>query len=144
MIDAILITRKINLIAADLQAVAPFARVTLEEYLADPINEVAVERYLERIISRMIDINFHVITESGHSPPRDYFESFVLVGKLGVLPHDFSRKIAQTAGLRNRLVHEYNDLDAAKVRESLEQALEDIPRYLDHVHRFCIPSESQQ
>jgi hypothetical protein len=40
-----------------LAALEPFARKTLADYLASPIDEVAVERYLERIIGRMIDIN---------------------------------------------------------------------------------------
>jgi hypothetical protein len=28
------------------------------------------------MIGRMIDINYHLITEAGHAPPRDYDESF--------------------------------------------------------------------
>ncbi len=74
MIDPVLVTRKISLIAGDLRAAEPLARLSLEEYLRDPINEVAVERYLERLIGRMIDINYHVVTEMGHPPPKDYFE----------------------------------------------------------------------
>ena len=40
------------------------------EYLASATDEVLAERYLERIIGRMIDINYHVLTESGQPPPR--------------------------------------------------------------------------
>ena len=77
MIDPILITRKINLIAKDLGALKPYGQMTLDAYLSDPINEVIAERYRERIIGRMIDINYHVVTELGHPPPKDYFESFI-------------------------------------------------------------------
>jgi uncharacterized protein YutE (UPF0331/DUF86 family) len=91
MIDPLLITRKIALIAEDLNALLPYGRLTLEDYLADRVNEVVVERYLERIIGRMIDINYHVITELGHPPPKDYFESFTEMGMLGVIPVAFSR-----------------------------------------------------
>ncbi len=136
MIDPVLVTRKISLIAGDLRAVEALARLSLEEYLRDPINEVAVERYLERLIGRMIDINYHVVTEMGHPPPKDYFESFLQMGRLSALPAEFAREIASLAGLRNRLVHEYNDLDAAKVYEALQKALQDIPRFLRYVDDF--------
>jgi len=136
MIDPVLITRKINLIAKDLKAMAPYGEMTLEAYLDDPVHELVVERYLERTIGRMIDINYHVVTALGEPPPRDYFDSFTALGKLGVLPAELARSIAQVAGLRNRIVHEYDEIDEVKVHDALPQALAEIPRYLAHVHRF--------
>ena len=136
MIDADLVTRKMNLIAADFKALDSYRSLGLEAYLAEPVNEVIVERYLERIIGRMIDINYHIVTEMGQPPPKDYFDSFLQMGKLGALPVVFSRAIAQTSGLRNRIVHQYNELDEGKVYEALQQALEDIPRYMEHVQQF--------
>lgn len=65
MIDRELITRKISLILKDLQPLTDLAVHSVESYLATPINEVLAERYLERMIGRMIDINYHLITESG-------------------------------------------------------------------------------
>jgi len=46
---------------------------------------------------------------------------------LKILDPEFARRIARGAGLRNRLVHEYNEIDPRKVFESLEAALADIP-----------------
>ena len=53
MIDPVLVTRKISLIAKDLTALGPYSEMTLEDYLADPVHEVVVERYLERTIGRL-------------------------------------------------------------------------------------------
>jgi uncharacterized protein YutE (UPF0331/DUF86 family) len=136
VIDSVLVTRKITLIAKDLEAMTPYSAMTLEGYLADPVHELVVERYLERTIGRMIDINYHLVTALGEPPPRDYFESFTALGRLGVLPAELARSIAQSAGLRNRIVHEYDEIDEAKVHDALAQALQETPRYLDHVHRF--------
>ena len=69
-------------------------------------HQAVVERYLERTIGRMIDVNFHLITGAGHAPPTDYHASFVKLADLGVLESDFARQVARAAGLRNRLVHE--------------------------------------
>lgn len=136
MIDRELVTRKLVLIAEDLPAAEELARQPLEAYLASPTSEVLAERYLERMIGRMIDVNYHLLTESGEPPPRDYFQSFVDLGRLGVLEPAFARRIAACAGLRNRLVHEYDALDPAKVHAALNTAVADLPEYLAAVRRF--------
>ena len=95
-----------------------------------------VERYLERMIGRAIDINFHLLTESGEAPPSDYHSSFLRLAALKVLEPDFAARIARAAGLRNRLVHEYDEIDPKKVYEALQSALHDIPVYLQRVEAF--------
>ena len=134
MIDPTLIIRKINLISGDLDELLTLSRKSFEEYLASRVDEILAERYLERVIGRMIDINYHLITEAGHPPPSDYYQSFLQLGKLNVLPADLAQRIASCAGLRNRIVHEYDEIDPRKVYEGLLAAVGDIPEYLRHVH----------
>lgn len=136
MIDPELVTRKMVLIAQDLTALQPIAGKALADYLASPIDEVLVERYLERIIGRMIDVNYHLLTETGHPPPPDYYQSFLQLARSGVLDHEFAPRIAGCAGLRNRIVHEYNELDPRKVYEALQTALRDIPIYLRRIDEY--------
>ncbi|MBA5867381.1 MAG: DUF86 domain-containing protein [Nitrospira sp. CR1.3] len=143
MIDRELITRKISLILKDLHPLTDLSRQSIESYLANPINEVLAERYLERMIGRMIDINYHLVMDSGQHPPKDYHESFQMLGTIGILPGDFSRDIAFSAGLRNRIVHEYDEIDASKVYEAMKVAVQQIPAYLNHVNQFIesLPGE---
>ena len=136
MIDSELVTRKMLLITTDLRALEPLARRPLPDYIASPTDEVLVERYLERIIGRMIDINYHLLTEAGQPPPRDYFDSFTQLARLGVLPPAFARQIAASAGLRNRLVHEYDEIDPERVYAGLQAAVRDVPDYLRHVEQY--------
>jgi uncharacterized protein YutE (UPF0331/DUF86 family) len=136
MIDRELVTRKLALITGDLNELGALAGKSLDEYLTSVRDELVAERLLERMIGRMIDINYHLITETGHPPPTDYYESFVRLGTLQVLPPDFARRIAACAGLRNRIVHEYDEIDPAKVYEALQAAVNDIPDYLRHIHQY--------
>lgn len=46
----------------------------------------------------MIAINFHLITESGHAPPKDYHESFIRLGTLDVMTSDLAKEMAMAAG----------------------------------------------
>lgn len=143
MIDCALITRKMSLILQDLPKLTDLARLPREQYVGDPIYEVVAERYLERTIGRMIDINFHLVTESGQAPPKDYYDSFLALGKLGVMTADLAKQIAMAAGLRNRIVHEYDEIDPERVYEALPVAVRQIPLYLEHVQRFMeqLPKE---
>ena len=81
-------------------------------------------------------VNYHVAVELGGTAPRDFFESFLRMVELKALPPDFARQIAHAAGLRNRLAHEYNDIDPRLVHAAARRALVDIPAYLDHLHQF--------
>jgi len=137
MIDPELVTRKIVLIMRDLEGLRPFASKNRSAYLESQIDELVVERYLERIIGRMIDINYHLLTESGQAPPPDYYSSFTRLTDVGVLDRELASRIAACAGLRNRIVHEYEDLDPSKVFDALQVALTDIlPLYLERVNTF--------
>ncbi|OGP76175.1 MAG: hypothetical protein A2Z13_04425 [Deltaproteobacteria bacterium RBG_16_64_85] len=136
MIDRELVTRKIVLIGGDLEELRKLAGPGLEAYLADPYKEILAERFLERMISRMIDINYHVITGSDRPPPRDYYDSFTELGKMGVLDPGFASRVASAAGLRNRIVHEYDDIEPDKVFEAIQSALADLPIYLQAVLSF--------
>jgi uncharacterized protein YutE (UPF0331/DUF86 family) len=141
LIDRELVTRKMVLIAEDLRRLEGLAQKSREEYLASEIDETLAERYLERMIGRMIDVNYHLLTESGEAPPPDYYESFVGLHRLGVLESDFARRLAPCAGLRNRIVHVYDDLDPGRVYDSLRSALADVPAYLVAVQAFLDSSD---
>ena len=109
---------------------ARLAAKPVAEYLASATDEVLAERYLERIIGRMIDINYHVLTESGQAPPPDYYQSFTALATIGMLDQAFAKRMAACAGLRNRITHEYEAIDPARVHEALQSAVRDIPEYL--------------
>jgi len=136
VIDRDLVTRKMVLITADLGTLQGMASKDRGSYLASPTDELVAERLLERMIGRMIDINFPLITEAGEAPPADYYESFTRLARLGVLERDFATRIAGSAGLRNRIVHEYDEIDPARVHEALQSAVTDIPAYLRRINDY--------
>jgi len=136
MIDAALVGRKALLITRDLADLAPLARTPLADYLANARDELVAERLLERIIGRMIDINYHLLTETGHPPPSDYYASFTQLAALGVYDAEFGRRIAACTGLRNRIVHEYDEVDPRKVHEALGTAIQDVSTYLRAIEDY--------
>jgi uncharacterized protein YutE (UPF0331/DUF86 family) len=128
-IDRDLVTRKLTLIFGELRTIEKLAATAQDEFLRDEMAQAVAERVLERVIGRMIDVNYHLLTGRGLPPPSDYFTSFLKLAEIGVLDRAFADRLAPSAGLRNRLVHEYDAIDPARVFDALRRSADDIRRY---------------
>jgi uncharacterized protein YutE (UPF0331/DUF86 family) len=136
MADAELVTRKLLLILRELDALRRIQAGGLDAYLSSRLDQAVAERHLERIIGRMIDVNYHLLTSAGHPPPSDYHASFLQMAPLGVLPSEFAHRLAASAGLRNRIVHEYDELDQKRIFDALDQARLDVPANAEAVNHY--------
>lgn len=139
-IDVQVIKRKLALIVENLKALEPIARMTAAEYSADLYKKKATERLLQELIEAAIDINVHLIAAAGSPPPDDYHESFIKAGQLGILSPPLAERLAPSAGLRNRLVHEYNGLDDAIILRSVRIAEELYPQFVKEINNYIAPS----
>lgn len=139
MLDPIFIRRKIKWIQEDLKHLEEFRDFTFEEMARDWTRWNALEWALAKIIGRAIDINQHLIAELGRkdiTPPKDYTESFLLLKIFNVLPEDFLNQIAKSAGFRNRIIHEYNEIDKNLVYNTVGEAIEQYAQYCNYILEF--------
>jgi len=139
MIRENFVLRKITLIQDELVKLADLAKYSLKEITGDFVRQAALERYLERIINRAIDINQHMIAEIATketSPPLDYKETFLRLADLGVYPADFSQRIARSVGTRNILIHEYDAVDYSSIYSSISDCLRDYHAYCNYILIF--------
>lgn len=134
-----LVERKIALILEDLDRLRKLAALSEDAYLADEIHEAVAERYLERSIGRILDVNYHLISETALQVPRDYADSFLKLAEIGVLDPEQASRYVGLAGLRNRIAHEYNGLDARRIHEAVRKAVEEIPALLRAFRAFLPP-----
>jgi uncharacterized protein YutE (UPF0331/DUF86 family) len=135
------VERKLQLIAEELGLLTGFRDTTYDQLVNDAIRLAAVERMLERIVIRAIDVNEHLIAalatgEEARSTRLTYRHTFLALADLGVYSRAFAQRIAASAALRNIMVHEYNDVDHRIVHGSIRAALEDYTAYVDAVHGF--------
>jgi uncharacterized protein YutE (UPF0331/DUF86 family) len=139
MIDEEFIKEKLNLITRDLERLKGFYQMTLAEVAEDFIKYSALKNILMEIIGRAIDINEHVIAEKAGPEmeiPKTYKETFICLGKLTVLPEGFAREISSSAGFRNAIVHEYNNLDKAFEYKTVGEALDQYARYCQYILEY--------
>ena len=135
-IDAALIKRKIEHILSYLEELKPIAKISFEEFVGDKRNFRTAERDLQLIVDTAVDINNHLVVASGSLPPNDYFESFIKLSNLQIFPKQFAERIAQSAGLRNRLVHEYEEIDLSRLFEDLENDIRDYQEYCEYIIKY--------
>ena len=139
MIRKDFIRRKISLIQDDLANLTAFSKYTFDEIATDFIKQAALERMLERIISRAIDINQYLIVELATketSTPKDYTETFLALSRLNVYPEKFAKEIAKSIGTRNKLVHEYDKVNHIAIYESVADCLRDYNQYCKYILEF--------
>jgi uncharacterized protein YutE (UPF0331/DUF86 family) len=131
-----ILRRKLAAIVENLKALEPIARMTPRQYLEDLYKRKATERLLQELIEAAIDINTYLIVQTGHTVPDDYYESFIKAGALQVISSDLAEKLAPSAGLRNRLVHEYNMLEHSVVLDAVRKAEDLYAEYVRQVEDY--------
>ncbi|MBI4121895.1 MAG: DUF86 domain-containing protein [Parcubacteria group bacterium] len=133
MLNVRFIKRKIKLMQEDLSALS-----SLDVARRDAMDQYAAERILERLITRALDVNQHLIAElgKGSEAVRDYFQTFIRLADLGVYPRNFAELIAPSAGMRNILVHEYDEVDPEKIFETIPTALKQYTEYNQYLLDF--------
>ena len=138
--DAAVIRRKLGHIAESLRALAPLADLSLDEYRRRLYERKAAERLLHEAIEAALDINAHILAGHGGAVPEDYYSGFLALAALGVLSQELAEQLAPSAGLRNRLVHEYEGLDDERVRAAMATILDRYPRYVRAIETFLTRS----
>jgi uncharacterized protein YutE (UPF0331/DUF86 family) len=135
-VDRDIIIRKLAVIIGSLKALEAIRTMSGEQFAQDLYMRKATERLLQELIEAAIDINTHLIVGSGNAAPDDYYDSFILAGRYSLIPAELAGELAPSAGLRNRLVHEYDVLDQSLVLESAKKALSLYVRYVEAVERY--------
>jgi uncharacterized protein YutE (UPF0331/DUF86 family) len=131
-----ILRRKLAAIVENLRALEPIARMTQTQYLEDLYKRKATERLLQEFIEAAIDINTYIIVQRGQSVPDDYYESFIKAGALQIISSDLAEKLAPSAGLRNRLVHEYNMLEHSVVLDAVRKSEDLYAEYVRQVEDY--------
>jgi uncharacterized protein YutE (UPF0331/DUF86 family) len=135
-LEEAIVRRKLMVIVENLQALGPIAALSMEDYMGDIYKRKATERLLQELIEAAIDINTHLIVQAGQAVPDDYYGSFIKLGELKMISMDLSGKLAPSAGLRNRLVHEYDLLEHSMVLDAVKMAEDLYAEYVRQIEKY--------
>lgn len=89
--------------------------------LSDVHLQLEVERALQLSIQICIDVGAHLVSELGLRPPDEYRAVFASLAGSGLIDSELADRLGDAARLRNLLVHDYTDVDHARLWDSLAE-----------------------
>ncbi|HYZ98804.1 MAG TPA: DUF86 domain-containing protein [Acidimicrobiales bacterium] len=135
--------RRLRLLRDTLDELAAVGDVTAERLHTESVTRAATERLIQVAVDLAIDVNSHVaVAQLGRSPDSGY-ESFGLAAAAGATTADLARRLAPAAGLRNRLVHRYDDIRVDLVAAAVDELLTGFDVYIKQVAAFIAESRNE-
>jgi uncharacterized protein YutE (UPF0331/DUF86 family) len=132
------IASKLEMLEEYIAILKGYQHYNVEDLMCDHTLRGAVERYIEVALECMIDIGEMIISKEKLKRPDTYRDVFLLLGEHDILPDDFAKDLAPSAGFRNVLVHLYAKIDIERLYYYLENNLEDIERFGEYIARYLI------
>jgi uncharacterized protein YutE (UPF0331/DUF86 family) len=102
----------------------------------DPDLQWLVERGLQLGCETVLDVGNHVVASTSSRAPETYEAILDALALEGALSADLRAELKGIGGLRNVLVHDYLDVDTARVIEALDRAPERFERFASEVHAW--------
>ena len=137
MTDPELLAKKLALIEG---CVADLRRLARPADIERDIRERRfVEHTLQIGIQAAIDVGLQIVSDQRLGEPRTNREVFDLLERASVVPAELATTLRRMVGFRNVLVHGYDDVDLAIVRDILERRLDDLLAFVRSVRvRFGV------
>jgi len=118
------------------------SQVEQTAFLSDPLKLGSAKYYLQISIETCINLGTHIISAKSYRAPRDYRDVFTVLLENSILSEELTRKLRQMAGLRNRLVHLYWEIDDEQVYLYLRHELGDFEQFVQQIVVFIEQSKT--
>lgn len=143
MINRTLVETRLSLVLELTHLLDSLASIPAQEFLGDPRNVGAAESFLRRALEAVFDVGRHLLARSGHSDLAKEYKAIAQgLGSLGAVPDSFVTTLIQMAGYRNRLVHFYNEVTSAELREVIIAHRDDLRRFVDFIVAYLKKAEN--
>ena len=105
------------------------AQMSPEELRADPDRLSAVKYRFVVALEVCIDIGEHIISSQGLEAPKDFADTFSVLGSAAYVAPETVPTLQDMARFRNLLVHGYQRVDDDRVVEILRSRLDDLDAF---------------
>jgi uncharacterized protein YutE (UPF0331/DUF86 family) len=136
MMDRKRVESKILLMLKYIHRLQEFESVTEEEYLNDFDLQLISERLIQLLVEAATDISSYLLVELHQVTPSTYVDSFILAGQNGIITQDLAATLSKSGGMRNRLVHNYDEINHKIVFLAISRALEEYSIYIRQINNY--------
>jgi len=124
---------RLEVLERNLANLEALARLGYDEFMADPRNLAAAERWLQTSIEALADISRHIIRRLGLRMPDEYWQIPHVLAEAGYLPAENVPTYEAMVRFRNRLVHRYPEVEPNEIYRIVMQELNEIRRWRDQL-----------
>lgn len=133
MVDAGKVSRLLESLGAYRRRLKELRDLPVDAYVRE---QAFAGRYLVQVAAQTcVDLANHLIASFGWRAPADYRDAFTVLEEQRVIDPVLAGRMRDLAGLRNRLVHVYEEVDDAIVHEALPEGIDDLGRFAQAVAR---------
>jgi uncharacterized protein YutE (UPF0331/DUF86 family) len=118
-----IVQRRLESVVRYLRELEPVLRTPKDVFVSQPRDYHTAERLTELLIENAARINTEVAASVAGIPASDYYSSFFSLSSAGWLDSETAVRLAPLAGLRNMLVHQYEDIRLPDLYDTLVAAL---------------------
>jgi|SRR3989344_3309948 len=119
-----ILKKKLAQLKEYLDKLAPYVALSSDVLLHNEEKRVAMERWFQLAVDEAIDINTALIYQGGGAIPESYKSTFHDLAELGIITHNFAEQIAESAKVRNRIIHDYEKMQYSDMIESIKKFFE--------------------
>ncbi|MFZ3054649.1 MAG: HepT-like ribonuclease domain-containing protein [Minisyncoccales bacterium] len=77
-----------------------------------------------------------IIIDMDMNKPEDNYEAISIIFNKGIVPEGMADNLTKIVGLRNALVHEYEDIDNSKIYDVLVNRLEAMDEFENVIRKY--------
>lgn len=121
--------RKVQILEDRIRFLRDHGGLTIEQYRKDVVVQYAIQRTLQLAVQSAIDMGARLISRRNWRKPADYGDVFRILQAESVVDQELADRLVELAGLRNVLVHVYDDLDDEEVFRHAKEAPDRLEAY---------------
>lgn len=124
------IKRKIERLRGYFDDLSPYLHIDTDVLLHNKEKLASMERFFQLMADEAFDTNSAIAYQLGNQIPESNKSTFYSLSDLGILEKDFAEKIADSAKVRNDIIHDYEKLQKKKLVEDMKRFAELYKEYI--------------
>jgi len=112
-----------------------YKNISIENLENDLTLRGAVERYLYLSVQTTIDLAEAIISYKELRRPATFSESFEILNRHNIISKNAEKNMIQMARFRNRIAHDYGDINYRVIHDILTNRITDIDSFLKEISK---------
>jgi uncharacterized protein YutE (UPF0331/DUF86 family) len=129
MVNLSLIRKKLSQIEEHIRRIKNLPQLNYEEFIKNTVVQDVFLFNITQAIQKCVDIALHIVSDEGWGIPSTQREAFEILYEKGIISQEWLNRLTKMIGFRNRIIHEYEQLDLKIIYEVYKNGIRDIEEF---------------